>query len=375
MAAGIDSQYGFLYQKYAFILTALKYAGVENYFTYEGIDDIDFEKNELLYSIGVSQKTYIQVKSGKVSEKCLIKVIANWMILDEFSSDLNLILFIENELSVEYKNMDFVKKIISAFKDNKNKNKNAILKKAYEKFKEKLDLLEFEQEILNLISSIKVQNKSLDDTSSEISNLFIENYCQDIKVSHIAKEMRKERFIDHIVKEIDESISKKQKYVLDYGSFIKLIGRASNEINDEKYVPNIFELKKNFRKKACDIIKNLDCREVKQLKLVKNVEEFIIKGIINKLMYMDFKDIYCNEKSIEISNIEIQAKENYDDVIEEFDEFESTPLKIYKNTIEKGIDNDLLPKESMYVKGCYIYLTSDEIPEDFQISWGNENEN
>ena len=41
MPAGITAQYGFLYQRYAFIKLALDNAGMDRFFVYEGIDDID----------------------------------------------------------------------------------------------------------------------------------------------------------------------------------------------------------------------------------------------------------------------------------------------------------------------------------------------
>ena len=74
MSGGIDSQYGFLFQKYVYILMLLKHMSMDACFTYEGIDDIDIEKEEPLHSIIISQKSFIQVKSGNINQKCMIKV-------------------------------------------------------------------------------------------------------------------------------------------------------------------------------------------------------------------------------------------------------------------------------------------------------------
>lgn len=41
MSDGITSQYGFLYQKYVFMNTAISHASMDLFFTYEGVDDID----------------------------------------------------------------------------------------------------------------------------------------------------------------------------------------------------------------------------------------------------------------------------------------------------------------------------------------------
>lgn len=64
MPAGITTQYGFLFQRYIFIKTVLDFIGIDTFFVYEGADDIDVINEERIVSIGISNNTYIQVKSG-----------------------------------------------------------------------------------------------------------------------------------------------------------------------------------------------------------------------------------------------------------------------------------------------------------------------
>ena len=374
MAGGIDSQYGFLYQENAFILTALTHAGTNTYFTYEGVDDIDIENADLLYTIGIySKSTYIQVKSGSVSENCMIRVIVNWINLDCFSNNLNLVLVVENDLSFSYNNENFAKKVISFIKAGKSKKKNSISRIAYDKYIEEIDSSDFKDKILNLFNLIKVEVKSFEAIFNEISSIYIKNYCQDIKISLKAKEKRIERFMNYIKSEIDYAISQKTKYVLEYSNLISIILKVKDEICDDKYITDMMQLRKKCEQEALEILKESNSREIEQLKLVNDNENFVIKGLINKLMYMDFREVYVESTSTIISNIEYQAKVNHEDVIDELEEFEKTPKLIYKNTIKKNISSELLPKESTYVKGCYIFLTSDEIEEDFQITWGCNN--
>ena len=52
MPAGITAQYGFLYQRYAFIKIALENAGMDRFFVYEGIDDIDIAEEYRISNVG-----------------------------------------------------------------------------------------------------------------------------------------------------------------------------------------------------------------------------------------------------------------------------------------------------------------------------------
>lgn len=84
--AGITTQYGFLFQRKAFILFALENAGTKQTFTFEGRDDIEISADESIYSVKSADASYIQVKSGTISESCFCKVICNWLLFDKESS-------------------------------------------------------------------------------------------------------------------------------------------------------------------------------------------------------------------------------------------------------------------------------------------------
>lgn len=102
--AGITTQYGFLFQRKAFILFALENAGTKQTFTFEGRDDIEISADESIYSVKSADASYIQVKSGTISESCFCKVICNWLLFDKESSG-TVTLFAENQLDTLVSNI------------------------------------------------------------------------------------------------------------------------------------------------------------------------------------------------------------------------------------------------------------------------------
>lgn len=76
--AGITAQYGFLFQRKAFVLFALENTGTKQTFTFEGKDDVEISTNECIYSVKTADSNYIQVKSGTVDEQ-LCLVLQVWM--------------------------------------------------------------------------------------------------------------------------------------------------------------------------------------------------------------------------------------------------------------------------------------------------------
>jgi hypothetical protein len=116
-------------------------------------------------------------------------------------------------------------------------------------------------------------------------------------------------------------------------------------------------------------------REVKQLNLVNHQEAFVIDGIVQELMYKDFRDVFVENRTVEISNIEQNAFENYSSAKFALDDSElADPKKIYNQTVRLPIESNLMPPGIIYRKGCYIYLTGDNVDPDSQITWGENND-
>ena len=370
--AGITSQYGFLYQRKVFIYYALSNAATNQSYTFEGKDDIEVSTEDGLFCIHSSSTGSIQVKSASIDEASFCKVICNWLLMDELGHHT---LFTENALSFTV-NDSTVNAIIDYICNGKDKKKSSIARRTYDRFKEIIttDVSLLSAKVLNLLQSYKQIVLGMDALDKRLEEVFFSNYCQDIKEYDLAKAKRLERFISYINQDIDNSIKSKSPYMLIYPNLIKTIMQVSDEISDERYVTNIPELKKKLKDDASRIVTERATREVKQLYLVDNSDQFVIDGIVHELLYKDFREVYITQKEMELINLEQDAHENYETALFSLDENDShIARKVYRETVKMPIAGSLLPDGVVYRKGCYIYLTGDNIDEDFLITWGDEN--
>lgn len=237
--AGITAQYGFLFQRKAFILFALENAGTKQTFTFEGKDEIEITTDESIYSVKTADSNYVQVKSGTVNESCFCKIICNWLLLGQTPSDA-LILFSENQLDTPIS--DTTKKSILEYVLNgKEKKRNSIAWKTYNKFQSPIeaDSDTFLETIEKLLQIIEIRVCSMDNLDRRLEKVFFENYCQDIIEYELAKSKRLERFISYINQEIDAALKSKRPYTLLYSDLIKLIMKTCEEINDHQYIAKI----------------------------------------------------------------------------------------------------------------------------------------
>ena len=373
--AGITTQYGFLFQRKAFILFALENAGTKQTFTFEGKDDIEISTDESIYSVKTADSNYIQVKSGTVNESCFYKIICNWLLLDKTPSDA-LILFAENQLETPIS--DATKDAIFEYVlKGKEKKRSSIAWKTYNKFQSLIgtDRDALLETIEKLLQIIEIHICSMDNLDRRLEKVFFENYCQDITEYELAKSKRLERFISYINQEIDTTLKSKRPCTLLYSDLIKMIMKTCEEINDHRYVAKIPELKKRVKSEAIRLVEDNAIREVRQLYLVDMHDEFVIDGIVHELLYKDFRDVYIAQREVEIINLEQNAYENYTTAKFLLDEPESSiPKKVYQRTVETPIGGSLLPDGPVYRKGCYIFLTGEDIDEDSQITWGDYDE-
>ena len=123
MSGGITSQYGFLFQRYAFIENVINNAAMNLFFTYEGVDDIDvsdINAVDMLAMASASNNRYIQVKSGTVSKNCWSKVIGNWILTDDYQNAV-FILLCENELDFNVHDADIIDFVYYYFEEGASK--------------------------------------------------------------------------------------------------------------------------------------------------------------------------------------------------------------------------------------------------------------
>lgn len=373
--AGITAQYGFLFQRKAFILHALENANTKQVFTFEGKDDIDVTVEESLCLYQEPNVRYIQVKSGHVNEACFSKVICNWLLLDA-DVDAPLQLICEHPLEFSLDDA-LVKKITDYILEGEKKKKTAIARKVYDSLKSIIttNIDEIHAQIKKLFSRVTIDVCDMVRLDSRLEEVFFLTYCPDIQEYDLAKEKRLNRLISYINEEIDIAIKAKKPYELHYPNLMRLIMQVAEEINDHCYSVNILELKKQSREDAKRIVAEKAKREVTQLYLVNRQEAFVIDGIVQELMYKDFREVFSENRTVEISNIEQNAFENYSSAKFSLDDSElADPKKVYNQTVQQPIESNLMPPGIIYRKGCYIYLTGDTVDPDNQITWGENND-
>lgn len=375
MPAGITSQYGFLYQKYVFMNTAICHASMDLFFSYEGIDDIDViqsdENDGNLFMISSSKNNYIQVKSGTVSKECWAKVLGNWILVDD-SEDSLFTLICENDLDFDNENDEIIEYVYKYFENGNSKSIKSIAKRVNEKLFTKYDEKKIKSIIKELSTGCEMKTVTMDYITENLKQKVYDTYCTDIKIYDRAKQFRFERLLEYLLAAIDDSIKQKKKYTLTFQTLMEIVRRVQTEISDEKYVINTSEVKKRKRKDAESLVREGKIREIRQLKLVKDEIGFITNELVNELLYKEFREVYV-EGGVEISNIEDIAYTNFQEVLFEFDD-SYTAKELYVNTINKEIHSSIMENSPIYRHGCYIYLTGQEIESEKQISWGDENE-
>ncbi|MCM1499989.1 MAG: hypothetical protein NC124_16125 [Clostridium sp.] len=374
MSDGITSQYGFLFQRYAFIENVISSAAMNLFFTYEGVDDIDVSDAkvvDMLVMASASNNRYIQVKSGTVSKDCWSKVIGNWILTDDYQNAI-FILLCENELDFNVNDADIIDSVYCYFEEGASKSKKSIARKVNDKIFEDNDENAIKEIIRELSQKCTITNRSFDELKGGLLKTFTDTYCTDVKIYEKAKERRFERFIEYIVAEIDAAIEKKKKYTITFQKLMDIVNRVRAEISDNKYTIETVEIKKRKKKEAEMLMRDRSIREIKQLLLVQNNSAFVMGELVKELLYKDFRDVYA-DGGIEISNIEDIAHTNYEDALLEFDET-PTPKEVFVKTTRKPIESSILDNSSIYRNGCYVFLTGDDIDPDLQISWGDDNE-
>lgn len=378
MNPGITSQYGFLYQRMLFVYKALENISTNCLFVFEGKDDIDVLPNEQIASITKGQTTHIQVKSGVVDQNCFSKVICNWLLLNT-EDELIYELILENEFSFQYDVNDQVDAIYNYIVAGQDKKKNSVSRKTYELFKSHIvakDTDFVKQKIENLLNSYTKTVLTVVELEAKMQEVFKRDYCQDIVLYDIASIKRLNRFLQLINEEIDLSIKSRAPYSLLYNKLFSLAAQVREEISDTKYTVDIAKIRKDLKTEAEKIVSEKVSREVSQLILVNSNTEFVVDNIVNELFYKDFRQVYETHKSVDISNIEDCAHENFKDSLFSLSpEEKCIPRNVFNDTVKRPIASDLMPDSPIYRKGCYVYLTGDCIEEEKQITWGEDNEN
>ena len=373
MQAGIATQYGFLYQRYAFIKTVLDNVGMDKFFTYEGTDDIDMSEAESIMTIKASNDTFIQVKSGIVTRECWAKVLGNWLLIE--GNNVCHTLMLENELSFDIKSVDTIDRVCEYFKNGKAKSPTSIANRVYRQYLEGKTASTncLRAIIIELIEHVSCVVLSLETIKAQIESSFKSIYCQDIVVYDMAKTCRFERFIDYTQAMINSSLEKKKSFTIRYQTFMSIINTVTSEISDQKYIIDTTEMRKRKKNEAEKLLNDNGLREIRQLRQVSRNEGFIVNELVKELLYKDFRNVYMETGTTLVSNMEDIAHINYQDALYSLPE-KPEAKQVFEETVRRPIPSSLLENSPIYRNGCYIFLTGQDVDNEQQITWGYEDE-
>lgn len=367
--SGIISQYGFEYQKLAFLYCAIQINNTD-IITYEGQDDVDIEEEKTLWKFQ-TLKSLCQVKSGDVTLPIFKKIILNWLLkmeqAERFICISENIVLLPDESFIE----TFPKEIIES-----NKKKDALISRVKVKYSTQKNTDDLKADIGRLLSKAEFLCLNVDTLVEESIKKFADVYCADSKSEVIFRE-RYLMLYDNIHKNITQSILRKEKYVLQYRDLVREIYATLEAISDSKYEKSFTEFKKRSFSTMAKILHS-QSDAVKQLKLVfPQDEKSVLLGLTEQMFYEDLRQHFISiNMQTEIRELENLAKYNYDRTLQEFVGYGTTrtPFATYQNTIDKPLSKPLPPENSpnfpYYRHGCYIHLTDTDIDENLKIKWG-----
>lgn len=371
---GITAQYGFMYQRKIFLYTLLSKMKSGAVHSFEYLDDVSFEAcDRYFFTINkdIDERELMQAKSGTVKKQQLLRVLTNWLILDFPVNRFTLIL--ENDIDYEI-NSSLGSEIIEQMVKNKDQQATAIFKKAYLKYykKDKLNQKLFDIELKNILSKFQKHVISIDELDTECRSKYVSDYCTDIVVANIAKDVRYAGFETELNLKIDEAIKEKKPYKITYSEFNNINADMVMKFSDNSYEPDFLVFKDNKKELVENIIKSKE-KYVDELKLVfVNSSTLIINNIFYKLFYEDMRRFFISHKKNEVLNLEDQANSNYDEAIYEVGiSGDITPYKLYNSTVGRSLNSSYMKGLNVQTltKGCYVYLSDENNESKYKISW------
>lgn len=370
-ASGIKSLAGFSFQIKIFCSLASKLQEGQQV-EFESIDDIATSKNckaenldDLNGKIQAQNYTSIQVKHTNLTKANTKNILYNWIQLECTSNNVSHYILITDE---KYNNQDvlrainidvLIKEIMSS-----SKKANANISKVKEIFKNKS-----ESEIKKTIENIL--NKH-DFQSINIDNELVENYQDKLfkSANEVVFYQRLDELLSEITNRILKSINNSKPYVLKYIDFQKILNDIVQRFSVEVSLPsyNNFKNVTQIDLKSTEIANS---REYSQLLYCSLSERSIRNHLLHEQYYRKIKNNYldlCMDSKC--GDIETTAYENFEDIKEELQSTNTdTPQNRLKETTRAS--NSYAGSEQIR-NGVCIYLTSNNVSDEVQISWKDE---
>lgn len=370
-ASGIKSLAGFSFQIKVFCNLASKLQEGQQV-EFESIDDIVTSQNckaekidALNGKILMPNYESIQVKHTTLSEALAKNVLYNWIQIENSSYSISQYVLITDK---KYNNSDLIRTInIDDFINevmSSSKKANANITKVKEIFTTKSEI-ERKSIMEKIFSKYEFQSTDID---SEI----IDNYKDKLlkSVSEVVFYQRLDELLSELTDRVLKSVNSLKPYLLTYTEFQKILNNMFERFSVNVSLPSY----NNFKSINPIDLKNTEIansREFKQLQYCSRSENFIKRYLLQEQYYRKTRNNYldlCMDSKC--GDIEITAYENFEDIKEEL---QSTNTDSPQNRLKYTTDasNSYAGNEQIR-KGVCIYLTSDNVSDENQISWKDE---
>lgn len=370
-ASGIKSLAGFSFQIKVFFNLASKLQEGQQV-EFESIDDIATSQNckaekidALNGKILMPNYESIQVKHTTLSEPLAKNVLYNWIQIENSSYSISQYVLITDK---KYNNSDLIRTInIDDFINevmSSSKKANANITKVKEIFTTKSEI-ERKAIMEKIFSKYEFQSIDID---SEI----IDNYKDKLlkSVSEVVFYQRLDELLSELTDRVLKSVNSLKPYLLTYTEFQKILNNVFERFSVNVSLPSY----NNFKSINPIDLKNTEIansREFKQLQYCSRSEIFIKRYLLQEQYYRKTRNNYldlCMDSKC--GDIEITAYENFEDIKEEL---QSTNTDSPQNRLKYTTDasNSYAGNEQIR-KGVCIYLTSDNVSDENQISWKDE---
>lgn len=313
----------------------------------------------------------IQVKRTKLDNKTALKVLMNWILLENSGNLVSkYILFTSDEYNNKNNLFHMTAEQLFA-KINKAKLENkprSIIGKLKKQFNNDKDLF---INIYKLVES-KVKFKSIEDIDDEIKKayvvLFRRRNGEDKEIVYI---QRIKALLEKLTYEILEMVNSKRSYSINHSDFMELIEKITLEIRDDNPVLGFYKFKQSCKELDISDKSICDTREYAQLKECNLPLGQLKSHMIYMLYYGRFRLLNMERNKEE--KIEAIEDTTYDNFF-----MAKQRLKIEKNDIPflrldetKQKSNEHADNEQLKW-GSAIYLTKEKTDDDKKISWKDE---
>lgn len=338
--SGVYSQYGFEFQKIAFIYHILNnsdyLSGVV--YIYETDDDIKIVNKDI--TLLVQCKT----SASQIPTNIIDKTFKYWADYYNKHQDKNIsfILHTDNNFEID---------------EAKERIKNSNL---------------YNTETINYIfKNFKYEQTTEDDLFNNIKILLCNKFFKSVTNDNIKNDITND-FIDYTLSLLSKKILNSKKDENEHGElyiddFIEIISRLKDYKNN--FNTNIDRKIKEFNNDIIELLESDIKEEVIQLRKA-NLSDSMIKKYLGYMMIYEYiKSNYDDIEQKSFNNNERQAFDNYEKVL--YIDKPKFSHELFSKTIDKIVNiTRVAPEINQFVSdGCYIYLTKEDTPDDRKITW------